>query len=524
MPKHKNWFWLAALAAACLFDFLCWKKPLGVWFPIWIAALLVIGYLLAWREGKKPAAASVVISLLILGFSFVPAWRTEQMTRFVSVVLTLGGLLLLSATYLNGHWPFYRLWDYVANLFGAFGGGLSRAILLGSKGSTPPPLDAPQPPKKGKHAWAVIRGLLIALPVVAVLALLLSSADPVFGDWLARVLNLERLPEYLFRLFYIILIGGFLVGAYLHAILPNKQQERPDTNKPVLKPFLGWTESAVILGLVDLLFIAFVFIQVRYLFGGEANISETGYTYSEYARKGFGELVAVAVISLGLYLCLSTVAKRETRGSQVGFSILSVLLMANVLVILASSLQRLLLYEDAYGFSQLRTYTHVFIFCLAGLIVVTMLLELFKRRGYFGLALLATIIAFGVALPVMNVNGFIAAKNIARAEAGEDLDVPHLVSLSSDVVPVMVEKFNDPATPADLKEDLGYALACRMKMTDDPAQQPWQGFKLSEDRAWTLLQQNKSVLSQYKVMDGGGWHYAKDGETISCVSYMDMMD
>lgn len=525
MPKHKSWFWLTALVAACLFDFLCWKKPLGIWFVIWIAALLVIGYLLAWREGKKPAAASLLISFLVLGFSFVPAWRTEQMTRFISVMLTLGGLLLLSATFLNGHWLFYRMWDYVAHLFGALGGGLSRAIMLGSKGSTPPQLDAPQPTKRGgKRAWAIIRGLLIALPVVALLALLLSSADPVFGDWLARLLNLERLPEYLFRLFYIVVIGGFLVGAFLHAILPNKTEERPDPHKPVLKPFLGWTESAVILTAVDLLFMAFVFIQVRYLFGGEANISETGYTYSEYARKGFGELVAVAVISMGLYLCLSTIAKRESRGSQVGFSILSVLLMANVLVILASSLQRLLLYEDAYGFSQLRTYTHVFIFCLAGLIVVTMLLELFRRRGYFALALLVTIIAFGVALPVMGVNGFIAAKNIARAEAGEELDVPHLVSLSSDVVPVMVEKFNDPSTPADLKDDLGFALACRMKMTDDPAQQPWQGFNFSEKRAWTLLQQNKTAISKYKIMDGGGWHYVKDGETISCVAYFDMMD
>ncbi len=75
-------------------------------------------------------------------------------------------------------------------------------------------------------------------------------------------------------------------------------------DKPILAPFLGFTESTVVLIAVDLLFALFVFIQFRYLFGGQANITPVGYTYSEYARRGFGELVAVAFLSLGLILGL----------------------------------------------------------------------------------------------------------------------------------------------------------------------------------------------------------------------------
>jgi hypothetical protein len=521
MPKHKNWFWLAAFAAACFFDFLFWKKDLGISFLIWIAVLIIIGYLLAWREGKKPAAASIIITLLTLFFAFVPAWRSEPFTRFFSAMLTMGGLLLLSATFLTGNWPFYKMVDFLKAFFTTVGGGLSRAILLGNKNSSPPPLDETQKQSGGKKILAVLRGLLIALPIVAILALLLTAADPVFGDWLAKVFNLEKLPEYLFRLFYVVVIGGFLVGVYLHAVHPNKVEETPDPNKTWIKPFLGWTESAVILAAVDLLFVAFVFIQMRYLFGGTTNISETGYTYSEYARKGFGELVAVAVISLGLYLVLHTVTKRENKGSQIGFSALTILLMANVLIILASSMSRLMLYEEAYGFSQLRTYTHVFIYWLAALIVVTIFLELFRRRGHFALALLVMTLGFGATLAVMNVNGFIANKNIARAVAGEDLDVPYLVSLSSDAVPTLFEKFTEAATPKAIKEDLGYALACRSVLMDDPSTQPWQEFNISTTVAWNLLQTNKSVLSKYKVQDSNdrGWYYMKNGEKISCFDY-----
>ena len=484
-----------------------------------------IGYILARRENQKPAAASILISILTLGFAFVPVWRNEPFTRFFSILLTMGGLLLLSATFLSGNWPFYKMVDYFKNLFSAIGGGLSRAILLASKNNAPPPLDQPQKTSGSKKFWAVLRGLLIALPIVAVLALLLTAADPVFGDWLKQVLNLEKIPEYLFRLFYIVMIGGFLVGIYLHAIVPNIKEERPDPNKPWMKPFLGWTETAVILGAVDLLFIAFIFIQMRYLFGGTTNINETGFTYADYARRGFGELVAVAVLSLGLYLVLHTVTKRENKGSQVGFSALTILLMANVLVILASSMQRLVLYEEAYGFSQLRTYTHVFIYFLAGLILVTIFLELFRRRGHFALALLIMTLGFGATMAVMNINGFIANKNVERAIAGEELDVSYLVSLSSDAVPLMFEKFNDAATPKAVKEDLGYTLACTKVMMKDPVALSWQGFNLSTTIAWNLLQDNKSLLAPYKIQDSNdlGWFYLKNGEKITCGNY-DFMD
>ncbi len=523
MPKNKTWFWVAAFAAALIFDFLFWKKPFGISFCLWTTSLLIFGYVLAIKEGKKPARVSILLTVLVLAFSFVPAWRVEPMTRFVSVVLTLLGLLLLSATFTNGNWPFYRMWDYFKNLFIALGGGLSRGFTFNSSKAVPPELNKATAPKpRGKKFWAIVRGVLIAFPVVAFLALMLTAADPVFGNWLSQVLNLDKLPEYLFRLFYVLLIGMFVLGVYLHAIYPNRNEERPDPQMAWMKPFLGWTETAIILAAVDVLFIAFVFIQVRYFFGGSANISETGYTYAEYARKGFGELVAVAVISLGLYLCLNTVTKIEHKSAKIGFTLLSELLMALVLVILTSSFQRLWLYEDAYGFSQLRTYTHVFIFILAGLIVVTMLLELFNKRGHFALALLLAMVSFGAALAIMNVSGFVATKNIARAEAGEELDVPHLASLKADAVSVMFEKFNAAGTSPALKDDLGYALACQKKMMDDQTLVPWPGFNLSSARAWNLYVENQAAMSKYKILSGNGWHYLINGEPVYCFdTFMD---
>ncbi|HNR02124.1 MAG TPA: DUF4173 domain-containing protein [Anaerolineaceae bacterium] len=521
MPKKQKWFWLAALVAAWLFDFLFWSKGSGISFFIWTAVLLLAGYMLAWSEGKRPHALSVLLTLLILAFSTVMALRNEPLTRAVSVLLTLTGMMLLTATFLNGHWVWYRLRDYVVEFARVIGVGFSGAALLLAKGRTPPPVEGAPARRGWSRAWPIIRGVLIALPIVAIFGMLLASADQIFADWVKRIFNIEKLPEYLFRLFYILVIAGFLVGVYLKAILPVKDAQKPDPHQPWFKPFLGWTEGGIVLGAVNLLFIVFVIIQVRYLFGGDANITETGFTYAEYARRGFGELVAVAVLSLGLYLLLGTITRISPKGAAGGFTVLSVLLMANVLVILASSYQRLLLYENAYGFSRLRTYTHIFIYWLAGLILVTILLELVKRRGRFALSLLVAVVGFGATMAFINIDGFIVQRNVARAEAGGELDVAHLTTLSADAVPQLLRHYQEPELTAEVKDRLGSTLACMEKVTNDPADLPWQEFNFSQGRAYRLLQDNAGGWSQFKPYQvHQEWMIRLNGEEISCSNFV----
>ena len=431
-------------------------------------------------------------------------------------------MLLLTATFLNGHWPFYRIVDYITEMVKAFFGGLSGAILFGSRFRTPPPAGE-EPKKKSGKGWAILRGILIALPIVTLFAILLSSADPVFADWLKKVLDLDKLPEYLFRLWYILMIGSFLVGIYLHALYPRKDAEKPETMKAWMNPFLGWTETGIILGAVDLLFITFVIIQVRYLFGGTTNITETGYTFAEYARRGFGELVAVAVLSLLVYLGLNTISKRETRGAKIGFSVTSILLMGLVLVMLASSLQRLMLYENAYGFSALRTYTHVFIYWLAALIVATIVLEVLRQRGRFALALLVAGLGFAITLAALNVDDFIVRENVKRAAAGEELDFNYLQQLGTDAVPAMVRAYQDPALPPAAKDVLGSALACRTATytAADYTPVPWQGFNISGNRAEKLIRENAASWSSYKVFYDTDWGTSilVGGEQFTCMGY-----
>jgi len=327
--------------------------------------------------------------------------------------------------------------------------------------------------------------------VLLVLASLLSAADPVFARYIQNLLSvfdLTRLPEYIFRLFYILVFAYVFVGLFLHAVLPDSVEKRPDPNLAWNTRFLGSTESFVILGLVLALFAFFIGLQFRYLFGGEANIHETGFTFSEYARRGFFELVWVAVLSLLLYLALSTLTRRTAPSQQRVFSVLCIALFAMVLVMLVSALQRLTLYEAAYGFTRLRAYTHILIPWLGILLVAAIILEGLRSAGRFALALLLTIIGFGLSFTAINVDGLIADFNLRRLAAGSELDTRYLASLSSDATPALVSAYLAQRDATD-KDALGLVLACHWIQSDlnQNNRRNWRSYTLSSALAARAL-------------------------------------
>lgn len=522
MVKHPNRFWMAALLIAWAVDFFFYGKQPGLSFLLWTVLLIGGALILARVESVRVPALSFLLAGMILLLAAVPFVRREPFTLLISIFLALALAMVLAATLRSANWPFYRVWDHLAAIFWLVVASLSRPFTLNRGGEAP---DTGEKVSKRPGFWRgaapVLRGLLIALPIIALLAALLASADLIFAQRLEQFLDLlriERLPEYIFRLFYILVLGIIFAGALAHAVHPRREVARPvDLNRPLLKPFLGWTEAGIVLTSVVALFTFFVILQVQYLFGGEANINAAGFTYSEYARRGFSELVAVAVISLLLYLGLGEIARRETPRQRVAFSLLSVLLLALVLVILASAVQRLLLYETAYGFTRLRTYTFIFIPWLALLLMATIVFELLRQPGRFGLALLLTALGFGLTFGAINVDGLIVRQNVQRAAAGEELDSAYLATLSSDAVPALVTLFRDPTIPANVRIELGAVLACRQALLDDRPAVKWQEISLGDTRAERLLGQVGADLRAYPVwQENGVWQVRVGGKSRSC--------
>ncbi len=532
--KRINLLWIMALFLGWTFDFLFWDYASGISFAIYVLLCLGGGLLVLLSNGSKPAWKSLLLLVPILFFAAMTAVRREPMSVFLASAFSLTLLGLLAVTYLGGRWMQYSLSDYVANLVKLAGSMVARPLLvaLEERKNASDAAKAGQPQAGAgslkKRGWAVVRGILIALPIVAVFAALLSSADVVFAARLhdfMQLFRLERLPEYIFRAFYILILAYALAGAILHAGQKSRDEKLIGVEKPLVPPFLGFTETTIVLGAVNLLFGAFVVIQFQYFFGGQTNIGVEGYTYAEYARRGFGELVAVAFFSLMLFLGLSAIARRENAAERWAFSGLGLLLVVLVGVMLVSAFQRLLLYEAAYGFTRLRTYTHVFMIWLGVLLALVVLLEILRRQRAFALAAVLVSIGFAATLTLMNVDGFIVRQNVARAVRGDDLDVAYLASLSSDSVPDLVAAVQDEGLPAETRDAVGAALVCRTRASfrSEP-EQNWRAFTFSGAWARKALEQVQDVLDNY-TLNEENWPAQVEtpqGEIYDC--WTDWMD
>lgn len=540
MKSHPTRFWWTVVALGWAFDFLFWRQTPGVNFGLYALLCLVTGFLLLRSDGRRPARSIWPLVALIAFFASLVWLRQEPMTVFLAVVLTLFLMGVTAVSFCGGRWPAYSLLDYLGKFLQLAGSMVARPLRFNAevkerlaKGESPSGTMQAEVESRsgarrgGSQVWAVVRGVLIALPILAVFTSLLASADLVFSqrlDDFLQLFDLEKLPEYIFRLAYILIGAYLLAGVFLHAAARSQDEKLVGEDKPALPPFLGFTEAVIVLGSVALLFAAFVAVQFQYFFGGQANIHLEGYTYSEYARRGFGELVTVAFFSLLLILGASGVTRREGETQRRIFSGLGVGIVALVLVMLVSAFQRLVLYETAYGFSRLRTYTHVFMVWLGLLLVVTVALEIARRERAFALAAVLASLGFAASLGAMNVDGFIVRQNVNRSLAGEAFDADYLMNLSDDAVPALAAAYRTQPLPASVKEGIGAALTCyaaNRRPEEPPAS--WRSFHLARWNADRILTGLRAELQVY-TMEGDEWSrkvIAPSGEEYFCNRYWD---
>ncbi|MDP1713673.1 MAG: DUF4173 domain-containing protein [Anaerolineales bacterium] len=528
MKTNPNKLWILVFALGWLFDFLFWKQSPGVNFAIFAMACLIAAFYLLLSAGLRPHRASLSLLPLFGIFAAVTFIRAEPMTAFLAYTFTLLAMTLLAFTYLGGRWYSYTLADYVTKSLQLVGSMLTRPITFMNdvrKGQTEAGI---QPSRR--NIWPVVRGIVIALPVIAIFASLLASADVIFGQRLEDLIkwfNLENLPELIFRFVYIVVIGYALAGVVLHASTESKDEKLATEDKPSIPPFLGYIESTIVLGSVVALFASFVVIQFQYFFGGQTNIHIDGYTYAEYARRGFGELVAVAFFALLMLLTLTAITKRETETQRKIFSGLGVTLVTLLLIMLVSAYQRLTLYEAAYGFSRLRTYSHVFLIWIGLLLIVTIALEILRKERVFMFAALVASFGFAISLPILNVDAFIVNQNIqreinAQAIDSVDLDAQYFLDLSDDAVSALVSAYQTPSLPDSVREKVGASLACfnyERGLTDRKL--TWQSFHFARINADKALVYIRNDLKGFKINDTNypAMVTTPSGDEFSCSSY-----
>ena len=331
-------FGVATFLLACIYAFCMFRNPSGITFPVFVAAVIVyMDYCLKnlgieAKKGKK----FYIISIVLLSVSTF--CTDDERIIFFNI---WGVFLLIISMLLRMfcHTEKWNLGKFLCAMGDTCLGVLTEigAPFADAAWYVKNKLDR----KSGKYLYVLI-GLVAAFPIFAIMLLLLTSADVVFKNMAQDLLrgfkfgNIVQIVWMIFAMF--VVFYGILVFLSKGSIKEEVKDKRNG------EPLIAIPVAAVL----SLLYIVFSCVQIMYLFAGNMELP-AGYTYAEYAREGFFQLLAVGVLNLILVL----VGLCYFRPHKILKVILTVM-SGCTFIMLASSAMRMIIYIQYYYLTFLR--------------------------------------------------------------------------------------------------------------------------------------------------------------------------
>ena len=464
----------AALLLGVLGDVLLRETPWGLNVFLWITVLAAAMVALTLRRKKELWSVQTVglhIALVFCAAMFV--WRDSMELKLLNTLAILTILAVLTLPALKIKAQIAGVFHYAcAGIWSGINAGFAPFFLVFDD------IKWKSIPQKGwtKHLVAVLRGLAIAAPILLVFGALFMAADAVFQGIIEKTFQIN--PEILLTHIFLTGLFSWLTAGYLRSslvavgtseikpevkpqTLSITEQTDEETNepKPTEKPktwnwrnldnsflpnslTLGAIETTVVLGLMNLLFLSFVIVQIPYLFGGMELVQTTpDFKLADYARRGFGELVAVSALVLPILLFSHWLLRKDSPVNEKIYRVLAGMNIVLLFVIMISATQRLLLLTGnvGYGLTTIRLYPMAFMMWLALVFVWFGLTVLRGMRQQFAWGALWSALFMLGTLHVLNPDDFIVRTNVRLMQEGRTFDSRYVAELSDDAVPALLE-------------------------------------------------------------------------------------
>jgi hypothetical protein len=287
--------------------------------------------------------------------------------------------------------------------------------------------------KGGLGAIRLAASVAVGLLLLVVFGALFASADPAFDRIVSSAVpDFDLGTAFRWAFLFTVFASGTLGGAYL---LVNPTTLGSVGGRSTPRP-LRRLEWALPVGVLVALFGTFVAIQVTVLFGDRDYVLTTvGLTFAEYARRGFWQLLVITLLTLVVMGVAARKAARVSFGDRLVLRVLLGALALGALVVVASALWRMSVYEQEYGFTRLRLFVSAFELWLGVLFVLVLAAGVRLRAGWLPQLALATWVLTLLGLAVLNPDRFIAQQNVTRYEQTGRIDAWYLSTLSPDAAP-----------------------------------------------------------------------------------------
>ncbi|MEH7494353.1 DUF4153 domain-containing protein [Neobacillus niacini] len=321
-------------------------------------------------------------------------------------------------------------------------------------------------------------GILISLPVLFVVLMLLMSADTEFeklmGDipqWF-DVLDGEIIGRILVALFFTFAFFSFLqtlIQKQINAVIHNADKQWFKMDAII---------TITVLVLINAVYVLFTVVQFKYFFSGTL---QGDFTYAEYARKGFFELLFVTLINLTITILVLTLVDRATGFIRRFMQVMLTALVLASAVLLSSAFLRLSMYEEAYGFTFIRVMSHSFMIFLVVIFMYTFIKIWIEKLSLFHFYFISALLYYTL-MNVINVEQIIVTKNIERYEQSGKIDVHYLNSLSYTGILGLIQLYEKNPQLPDLKN-----ILLERKNEANLNTFSWQSYNLKRTQAIEVL-------------------------------------
>lgn len=484
----------AGLGIGLMTELLIRRHAIGINLLLVTSALLVAVAVLRPR-GRRMDPLDAWLPLGAVLFATFPALRTDEplvvIDALVAVVL-VGATVAAAAGATVTRRSLLAGLELAAHVGGAAAAGTPVAMREVATGWEPGATVTRQVPRLAP----VARGVFLGFPLLAIFAILFSSADPIFRQWLDSVLNpdvdVSGFAERAVFSGVVAWVAAGLLWLVASGQIPSGARSLGATARSATLswPRLGAVEALTVLVSLDLLFGVFVALQLAYLFGGLDTLAASGLTYANYARRGFFELLAVGFLAGAVIGGLEATVRE--RGRRYVAALLGLIVLTGV--VLVSSFVRLRIYQEAYGWTELRFWVFASIVFLALAFGGAAWLVIRGSSRWLPHAVAAAGVAVLIGINAVGPQAFATDRNLERAlnpalvpRDGEvTLDTVYLGRLDADAVPALVAAL--PALEEPARSGVRRHLAeFRRELDTEASRGDWPAWNLSRERAREAL-------------------------------------
>ncbi|MBP1591109.1 MAG: DUF4173 domain-containing protein [Oscillospiraceae bacterium] len=420
------------IAAYFLIKFTVFEKTgfftTGVYAGIITAAVIYFS-----KKGFVFSLLNNVIVFILYAFSLVFSITDNSFIKFLDVIFLIfaGSYLLFSVgagkTTIEKYLPFALKKSVLSYPFSKFGEQIkvSAGAVKGSKTCS--------------SIKFIFLGLVATVPVTALVACLLMSADEGMENMFTSITDMLsdlNANEIMVKILLALPCSLYLFGMFWSNSHRDDLKALDDEycrfrlmNKRVINNLICYTAVTPIC----LLYVLFFISQTKYFLSAFMGNLPEGFTYADYARRGFFELLWVAVINLGLICAISVYSKKTAEEKPFTLKLYSIILSSFTLILIATALSKMIMYIRMYGLTTLRVYTSWFMILLSMIFVLVIIKQFrfnLKAAKYF---CIITTVMFAL-LCFSRPESLIARYNIEMYRAGylEELDTTALLEMSDD--------------------------------------------------------------------------------------------